>query len=429
MARLGLALLLKISLIGMEQDNLGNKLAGNESGSIESDSDILDHPQRSYGFLLVSNFMWFFGLGLYTNFLSIFLISIGATPIQAGLFSSIMMASGILWTGLGGVLTTRFGVKPLLILGWIIVIPAPIIYILAQTLGWQWALLAAFFEGTALLASAPFRTYTSHVTSRKQRGIGYSLIASSSAFAGIPAPTIGGLIISLFGYSNLFLVSVVCYIVSTLLLFPLTSVPQKSESIKKRWRWDFIKNRVFIFTTIFMGVIFSVYTFADFFVPLYLYDKFGLEESSIGVLFTILSASGAILGPLLGVAGDRWGYTKMLSIPILGSISYYALLFFIPVPIFLPLAYVVRGLSYGGYILTNAIISHQIHPSQLPNAFATFVLTSRAISPLTPYVGGLSYAFQPALPLIASSLILPLNFGIIYLIYRAQKTEKAFANP
>jgi DHA1 family multidrug resistance protein-like MFS transporter len=411
-------------MIRMGQDSLGYDSPETEIGSIKSELDLLEHPRRNYGLLLVSNFMWFFGLGLYTNFLSIFLTSIGATPVEAGLFSSIMMASGILWTGLGGVLTTRFGVKPLLILGWIIVIPAPIIYILAQILGWQWALFAAFFEGTALLASAPFRTYTSHVTTRKRRGIGYSLIATSSAIAGIPAPTIGGLIISVFGYSNLFLFSVACYIISTLLLFPLTSVPQKSDNPGMRWRGDFLKNRVFILTTIFMGVIFSLSTFADFFVPLYLYDKFSLDESSIGVLFTILSTSGAILGPLLGVAGDRWGYTKTLSIPIIGSIGYYALLFIIPVPIFLPLAYIIRGLSYGGYILTNAIISHQIHPSQLPNAFATFVLTSRAITPFTPYIGGISYAIQPALPLIASSLILPINFGIIYLIYRAQKTEK-----
>lgn len=392
-------------------------------GSTKPSTSTLKNPQRSYAFLLLSNSLWFFGLGLYSSFLSIFLTGIGATSVEAGLYSSIMMASGILFTGLGGLFTTRFGVKRFLIIGWFVVIPAPLIYIVAQSFGWQWALFGAFFEGTALLASAPFRTYTSHVVSRGRRGFAYSLIASSAALGGIPAPTIGGFLITGFGYTNLFIISTICYIISTLLLFPLSSVRQSKESSRQQWRGDFFKNRVFILTTIFMGIIFSIYTLADFFIPLFLHDRFGLSESYIGVLFTILSASGAILGPLLGVAGDRWGYSKVLSIPIVGSMSYYILLLLFPSPIFLPIAYIIRGLSYGGYILTNAIISHQIHPDQLPNAFAVFVLASRAITPFTPYIGGISYAIQPALPLLVSSLLLPINFLIIYMIYRFKKKE------
>ena len=126
-----------------ELESMKPEVHTTSSSPDDSGSVINIRPRRSYAFLLVSNFLWFFGLGLYSNFLSLFLTNIGATPIDAGLFSSIAMASGILWTGLGGVLTTRFGVKPLLIVGWIIVIPSPIIYILAQTLGWQIALFGA----------------------------------------------------------------------------------------------------------------------------------------------------------------------------------------------------------------------------------------------------------------------------------------------
>jgi MFS family permease len=392
--------------------------------SVESGSVIDIRPRRSYAFLLVSNFLWFFGLGLYSNFLSLFLTNIGATPVDAGLFSSIMMASGILWTGLGGVLTTRFGVKPLLIIGWIIVIPAPIIYILAQSLGWHIALFGAFFEGSALLAAAPFRTYTSLVTTQKQRGIGYSLIASSSAVAGIPAPTIGGFLIVWIGYTNLFILVTVVYIFSTLMLLPLTSPPRTEETRDRQWRGDFLSNRVFILATLFMGVVFSIFTFADFFIPLFLNIKFGFTEAQIGILFTILSASGAIFGPLLGGAGDRWGHAKVLAFPIVGLMGYYVLLVFLPIPLLLPLAYIVRGLAYGTYILTNAIISRQIHHTQLPNAFAVHVLVSRAITPLTPYLGGITYTLHPVLPILTSGLILPVNFIILFLLHRTQKSQQ-----
>ena len=395
------------------------------NGSPDDSGSVIDvRPRQSYAFLLVSNFLWFFGLGLYSNFLSLFLTNIGASPIDAGLFASISMASGILWTGLGGVLTTRFGVKPLLIIGWIIVIPSPIIYILAQSVGWQIALLGAFFEGSALLAVAPFRTYTSLVTTQKQRGFGYSLIASSSAIAGIPAPTIGGLLIVWIGYTNLFLLVTFIYIISTLMLLPLSSAPQTRESKERQWRGDFMSNRAFILATLFMGVVISIFTLADFFVPLFLNMKFSFSEAEIGILFTILSASGAICGPLLGVAGDRWGHARVLTFPILGLMSYYLLLVFLPSPILLPVAYVVRGLAYGTYILTNTIISHQIHHTQLPNAFAMHVLVSRAITPFTPYLGGITYTIHPALPLLTSGLLLPFNFITLIILRRSFKSKQ-----
>ncbi|MFX0169942.1 MAG: MFS transporter [Candidatus Hodarchaeota archaeon] len=384
---------------------------------------ILSHPRRSYAFLLVSNFLWFFGLGLYSNFLSLFLTGIGASPIDAGLFSSLMMASGILWTGLGGVLTTRFGVKPLLIIGWLIVIPAPIFYIFAQSLGWHLALIGAFFEGSALLAVAPFRTYTSLVTTQKQRGFGYSLIASSSAIAGIPAPTVGGLLIAWFGYNNLFILVTIIYVISTVMLIPLTTAQRTQDTQNRQWRGDFLSNRTFILATLFMGVVFSIVTLADFFVPLFLNIKFGFTEAQIGVLFTILSASGALFGPLLGVAGDRWGHVKVLTFPIIGLMSYYLLLILLPLSIMLPLAYIVRGLAFGTYILTNAIISQKIHPTQLPNAFAVHVLASRAITPFTPYLGGIAYTVHPVFPLLTSGLILPINFVILFLLHRSQQSE------
>ena len=307
---------------------------------------------------------------------------------------------------------------------WIIVIPSPIIYILAQTLGWQIALFGAFFEGSALLAAAPFRTYTSLVTTYRQRGFGYSLIASSSAIAGIPAPTIGGLLIVWLGYTNLFILVTIIYIISTLMLLPISSAPRTQESKERQWRGDFLSNRVFILATLFMGVVFSMFTLADFFVPLFLNVKFGFSEAEIGILFTILSASGAVCGPLLGVAGDRWGHAKVLAFPILGLMSYYLLLVFLPLPILLPLAYIVRGFAYGTYILTNAIISHQIHHTQLPNAFAVHVLVSRAITPFTPYLGGITYTIHPVLPLLTSGLLLPFNFITIFLLRQRYKSRQ-----
>jgi MFS-type transporter involved in bile tolerance (Atg22 family) len=84
------------------------------------------HPRRSFAFLLLANFVWMIGLGLYVYFIGLYLINhLGAGPVEVGMYSAVLMLSALLFVPLGGPLTARFGEKWLLVASWASIIPAP----------------------------------------------------------------------------------------------------------------------------------------------------------------------------------------------------------------------------------------------------------------------------------------------------------------
>src|SRR5437879_10255895 len=83
---------------------------------------------RDLRLLFVSLFLWTFGLGIYNYVWSIYLIELHANFEQVGLVSSIGFVSAALSMIPGGVLANKYDAKTLLIVGWAMSIPLPIIF-------------------------------------------------------------------------------------------------------------------------------------------------------------------------------------------------------------------------------------------------------------------------------------------------------------
>ena len=379
----------------------------------------IDHPQRSYVLVLVANFLWFFGLSTYISFRGLYARLLGANPVEVGLFSSVFLVSALVWTGLSGPLCTRFGVKRVLILSWLIILPAPIIYILAPS--WQWLLLSAVFEGSSWLSTPPLRTYIARVSMGKSRGAAYSLVVSSIALAGIPAPVLGGFLIQWFGYPVIFLLAAMIFVMSTFFLLPISSIPQQQAETKQKRQQRYFSNRIFILSTVFMAVIISLSFFTRDFIPLFLEDHWGLQEDVIGVLMAIFNGSAVLLAPLIGIAGDRVGYSKILPLPIFGLLGSLGLIVIAPSPLWLYPIFAVRGTFFGIFSLMNALASKHIPQDQMQSAFTTYTFLQRLPSPITPLFGGISYGLDPSLPFIVSTFILPFPLAINVLLHRAEK--------
>lgn len=389
---------------------------------ISDDEPTIPHPRRNYGILLTGNFIWFFALGLYSNFITLYIRGLGANPLEIGIYLSVFFTSTLIFTGLAGPLATRFGEKPILVLSYAVIIPAPIIYLFAPT--WHWTLLGAIIEGVSMLAIPPLRTYIRHVTGGKHRGFGYSLLISSIAIAWIPSPLLGGYLITWLGYTTAFLAATALYLISTFFILFISSVPRTPEIQLQKKGQEFFSNRTFLFATLLMVVIISVQTFTNLFVPLFLSDNFGLQEDMIGVLYAILNGSGAVLGPLLSMSGDRWGHTKILPFSVTSYFVVLGLLVLLPSSLLLAPVFILWSCYYGISSMVNAIISHNVQATQLTNAFAVFTFFQRILTPFTPFLGGITYAITPSLPLATASLLLPLPLIILVLLHRTQKSEK-----
>jgi MFS family permease len=389
---------------------------------MESNENQIQRPRLSYTFLLVANMTWIFGVYLYSNFIGLYMREeLGATSVEVGYWSTVFLLSVLLFIGLGGFLTTRLGEKQTMILGWLVIIPAPFIYLFAPS--WHFVLIGAFLEGASMLAAAPIGAYITSLSGGSRRGRAFGLSAASTALGGIPSPILGGVIITTFGYDLVFFIAAILFILSTLLVLPLSPVPTTKEERVQSRSWDFLKNRVFIFLTLFWFTVASIYWIANMFVPLFLYDRWGLVEAQIGVLGSIMNASGTILGPLLGWIGDRWSYTGALAFAVLGTFGFYGVLIISPSVALLPFIYVISGFVHC-FSLNNAVLSHNIPRGQLPDALATYNLVGRSLSPLSPIIGGIAFSMTPGLPLMITSTLTPIPILILFFLNRAVKQAK-----
>ncbi len=392
---------------------------------MEAGESRIQHPRRSYVLLLSANMTWIFGVYLYSNFIGLFMREeLGANSVQVGYWSTVFLLSVLLFTGLGGILTARLGEKRAMILGWLVIIPAPLIYLFAVT--WQVVLIGAFLEGASMLAAAPIGAYITSLSGGGRRGRAFGGSAASIALGGIPSPVLGGIIITAFGYSLVFLIAFILFVVSTVLVLPISPIATTRKERVEQRSWKFLKNRVFIFVTVFWFSISTLFWIANMFVPLFLFDRWGLTEAQIGALGSIANASGSVLGPVMGWVGDRWSYIGALTFPVIGVLGFYGLLVMNPTIALLPFLYVLYGFVHC-FSLVSAVLSHNIPRGQLPDALAAYNLIGRSLSPLSPIIGGLTFAISPGLPLLLTAAFFPIPLSIIIFLHRAKKHEKKIA--
>ncbi|MFW9830779.1 MAG: MFS transporter [Candidatus Thorarchaeota archaeon] len=383
---------------------------------------VIDHPKRNYILLIVGELLWFFALNLYLNFTALYIRNLGASPIEVGLYYTIFSVCALAAVLIGGPLTARIGEKAVFLLSWGIMVLSPIIFLLAPS--WHWTLATAVVEGISMVASAPIGSYIGYLTGGKRSGLAYTTFAAIGAIGGILGPLLGGFLIIQTGYTSVFQLAALFYFISTLFIIPLSSVKRKEDATKPIWERGFFSNKVFFISTLLFGVVMGLYTVASFFLPLYLYDRFGLIENQIGLLNAIMNATILIASPLLGAAGDRWGYSGAITLSVLSYFAFFGMVLVAPSAFFLPLAYIVNGIGSRFSTLLMAIFPLYLKPNQLPNAFAVYSFSGRILTPVSPLLGGFGYAINPSLPLLAVTLTTPIPIVFIFLLYRAQKQEK-----
>jgi hypothetical protein len=90
---------------------------------------------------------------------------------------------------------------------------------------------------------------------------------------------------------------------------------------------------------------------------------------------------------------------------------------------FVPYIYAISGFIHT-FSLVTATLSHNIPRGQLPDAISAFNVLGRSFSPLSPIIGGIAFSASPALPLMISSILMPIPLFFLVLLYREEKRTK-----
>lgn len=379
--------------------------------------------------LVASAFLRDMSFTMITPFLPVYLSSaLGAKASEVDMWSGAVFAVTFFVSGLlgpvWGVLADRKSRKLMALRA---SIDLTISYALCGIVQTPMQLFAArFFQGLcAGLYPALLALLAASIPARKT-GLSMGLMQGGMTVGAVVGPFVGGVLADYFGMrESFFVASVALGLISLLIGFCIKEKPRTVKVTSRNWfDWSVLRQPAIFKMLIACAVIHASLFSAQPILPLYIAQLQGSMDNIMmlsGTIFSVCAISIMIASPILGAAGQRFGFLKVLSC----SLFFAGLLISAQVLGRTPFEFgvwrFIAGFAIAGLIpLVNSIISTECPPDKKGEVFGFNFLTGHAGMALGPFVAGaLSGWFGYQAVIVASGLILfPL---IVYLNYGRKK--------
>ena len=375
--------------------------------------------------LVASAFLMDMSFTMITPFLPVYLSSeLGAKASEVDMWSGAVFAVTFFVSGLlgpvWGVLADRKSRKLMALRA---SIGLTISYALCGIVQTPMQLFAArFFQGLcAGLYPALLALLAASIPARKT-GLSMGLMQGGMTVGAVVGPFVGGVLADYFGMrESFFVASVALGLISLLIGFCIKEKPRTIKVTSRNWfDWSVIRQPAIFKMLMACAVIHASLFSAQPILPLYIAQLQGSMDNIMmlsGTIFSVCAISIMIASPILGAAGQKFGFLKVLSC----SLFFAGLLISAQVLGRTPFEFgvwrFIAGFAIAGFIpLVNSIISTECPPDKKGEVFGFNFLTGHAGMALGPFAAGaLSGWFGYQAVIVASGLILfPL---IIYLNY------------
>lgn len=379
--------------------------------------------------LVASAFLMDMSFTMITPFLPVYLSSaLGAKASEVDMWSGAVFAVTFFVSGLlgpvWGVLADRKSRKLMALRA---SIGLTISYALCGIVQTPMQLFAArFFQGLcAGLYPALLALLAASIPARKT-GLSMGLMQGGKTVGAVVGPFVGGVLADYFGMrESFFVASVALGLISLLIGFCIKEKPRTVKVTSRNWfDWSVLRQPAIFKMLIACAVIHASLFSAQPILPLYIAQLQGSMDNIMmlsGTIFSVCAISIMIASPILGAAGQRFGFLKVLSC----SLFFAGLLISAQVLGRTPFEFgvwrFIAGFAIAGLIpLVNSIISTECPPDKKGEVFGFNFLTGHAGMALGPFAAGaLSGWFGYQAVIVASGLILfPL---IVYLNYGRKK--------
>ena len=238
---------------------------------------------------------------------------LGASIAMIGILSTIQLASQLFFQIPGGVLADKIGRKKVIVVGTVIRLFPPIIYLLATN--WIHVVPALLIEALRSIYQPAVNAIIADSLPPKQRGTGYGAYRMITTSPRLIMPIIGGIAMDAMGYKKGIKVFLIANIIAILVALYIRAKFIKETLVKKEQQMNIKKTIYSVFDvprTIWVIVLFSaISSFALRivmpFINIYAIEiigltntQLGLVETSIGFLSTFLSVPGGMLADRVG---------------------------------------------------------------------------------------------------------------------------------
>lgn len=379
--------------------------------------------------LVAGAFLMDMSFTMITPFLPVYLSSeLGAKASEVDMWSGAVFAVTFFVSGLlgpvWGVLADRKSRKLMALRA---SIGLTISYALCGIVQTPMQLFAArFFQGLcAGLYPALLALLAASIPARKT-GLSMGLMQGGMTVGAVVGPFVGGVLADYFGMrESFFVASIALGLISLLIGFCIKEKPRTVKVTSRNWfDWSVLRQPAIFKMLIACAVIHASLFSAQPILPLYIAQLQGSMDNIMmlsGTIFFVCAISIMIASPILGAAGQKFGFLKVLSC----SLFFAGLLISAQVLGRTPFEFgvwrFIAGFAIAGLIpLVNSIISTECPPDKKGEVFGFNFLTGHAGMALGPFAAGaLSGWFGYQAVIVASGLILfPL---IAYLNYGGKK--------
>ena len=379
--------------------------------------------------LVAGAFLMDMSFTMITPFLPVYLSSeLGAKASEVDMWSGAVFAVTFFVSGLlgpvWGVLADRKSRKLMALRA---SIGLTISYALCGIVQTPMQLFAArFFQGLcAGLYPALLALLAASIPARKT-GLSMGLMQGGMTVGAVVGPFVGGVLADYFGMrESFFVASIALGLISFLIGFCIKEKPRTVKVTSRNWfDWSVLRQPAIFKMLIACAVIHASLFSAQPILPLYIAQLQGSMDNIMmlsGTIFSVCAISIMIASPILGAAGQKFGFLKVLSC----SLFFAGLLISAQVLGRTPFEFgvwrFIAGFAIAGLIpLVNSIISTECPPDKKGEVFGFNFLTGHAGMALGPFAAGaLSGWFGYQAVIVASGLILfPL---IAYLNYGGKK--------
>lgn len=379
--------------------------------------------------LVAGAFLMDMSFTMITPFLPVYLSSeLGAKASEVDMWSGAVFAVTFFVSGLlgpvWGVLADRKSRKLMALRA---SIGLTISYALCGIVQTPMQLFAArFFQGLcAGLYPALLALLAASIPARKT-GLSMGLMQGGMTVGAVVGPFVGGVLADYFGMrESFFVASIALGLISLLIGFCIKEKPRTVKVTSRNWfDWSVLSQPAIFKMLIACAVIHASLFSAQPILPLYIAQLQGSMDNIMmlsGTIFSVCAISIMIASPILGAAGQKFGFLKVLSC----SLFFAGLLISAQVLGRTPFEFgvwrFIAGFAIAGLIpLVNSIISTECPPDKKGEVFGFNFLTGHAGMALGPFAAGaLSGWFGYQAVIVASGLILfPL---IAYLNYGGKK--------
>jgi MFS family permease len=340
---------------------------------------------------------WGLGEGMFYSFQTLYLEKLGADMVRIGGilgFTGLAMMLSFLPAGL---LSDRFGRRPLIWLAWIMGAISTLLMAFAPSL--EWFVGGMLLYGTTGFVMVPLNSYTTAARGGLSVGRTITLISASFSSGTILGPLIGGWVGTRYGLQMNFRIAALLFIVSTVIIFFIHSQPvHTSASTGQMARMRGLLNRRYVaYLALIFFIMFGMYLPQPL-TPNFLLNIRGVDLMQIGLLVSARGVGVVVLNLALGQLNARLGLLlaqacmALFSLLIWQGGSY---------PVYL-LAYPLMG----SYVTARGLAVAQgrslLHTSNMGTGYGVLETVMALAIVLGPPLAGYLYSIQPEWIYIAS---------------------------